>query len=93
MKKIIALLLVTIMAFSIAGCAAPSAGQSDLDYIKGKGTLIVGITDFAPMDYKDDSGEWIGFDADLGRKVAEDLGIGIEFIEIDWDNKILELDI
>ena len=92
MKKIIALLLVTIMAFSIAGCAAPSAGQSDLDYIKGKGTLIVGITDFAPMDYKDDSGEWIGFDADLGRKVAEDLGIGIEFIEIDWDNKILELD-
>ena len=92
MKKIIALLLVTIMAFSIAGCAAPSAGQSDLDYIKGKGTLIVGITDFAPMDYKDDSGEWIGFDADLGRKVAEDLGIGIAFIEIDWDNKILELD-
>ncbi|MCR5673365.1 MAG: transporter substrate-binding domain-containing protein [Lachnospiraceae bacterium] len=91
MKRMIALLLVTVMALSLAGCGAKTAA-SDLEYIKQKGTLIVGITDFAPMDYKDDSGEWIGFDADLGRAVCEDLGIGIEFIEIDWDNKILELD-
>lgn len=64
---------------------------ADVDYIKEKGKLIVGITDFAPMDYQED-GEWVGFDADLAKLVAEDLGVDIEFIEIDWDNKILELD-
>lgn len=66
--------------------------DSDVAYIKEKGTLIVGITDFAPMDYKDDDGNWIGFDADMAAKVAEDLGVEVQFVEIDWDNKILELD-
>ncbi len=68
-----------------------AAEDSDVAYIKDKGTLIVGITDFAPMDYKDENGDWIGFDADLATKVAEDLGVEVEFVEIDWDNKILEL--
>ena len=68
------------------------AEDSDVSYIQGKGTLIVGITDFEPMDYKDGSGEWIGFDADMARKVAEKLGVEVQFIEIDWDNKIMELD-
>jgi len=54
--------------------------------------MIVGITDFAPMDYKDDNGDWIGFDADLAKKVGEDLGVDVQFTEIDWDNKQLELD-
>lgn len=65
--------------------------DSDVAYIQGKGTLIIGITDFAPMDYKDENGEWIGFDADMAKKVAEDLGVEAQFVEIDWDNKILEL--
>ena len=44
------------------------------------------------MDYQEDgSDEWVGFDADLAKKVAEDLGVDVEFQEIDWDNKILEL--
>ena len=69
--------------------AAPAAG-SDLEAIKAAGKLIVGVTDFAPMDYQE-NGEWVGFDADLARKFAEELGVDVEFIEIDWDNKILEL--
>ena len=68
------------------------SSDGDVAYIQGKGTLIVGITDFAPMDYKDESGEWIGFDADMARKVAEKLGVEAQFVEIDWDNKIMELD-
>ena len=68
------------------------SADSDVAYIKEKGTLIVGITDFAPMDYKNDAGEWIGFDADMAKKLAEALGVEIEFVEINWDNKILELD-
>ena len=69
---------------------APAGG--DVAYIQDKGTLIVGITDFAPMDYKDDAGNWTGFDADMAKIVAEKLGVEIEFVEIDWDNKIMELD-
>ncbi len=93
-KKLTALVLSAVMiAGVLAGCGKGSgASGGDMDYIKGKGTLIVGITDFAPMDYQDDSGEWVGFDADLARLVAEDLGVKIQFTEIDWDNKILELD-
>ncbi|MBD5502486.1 MAG: transporter substrate-binding domain-containing protein [Lachnospiraceae bacterium] len=69
-----------------------SAEDSDVAYIQDKGTMIVGITDFAPMDYKDASGEWIGFDADMARLVAEKLGVEAQFVEIDWDNKIMELE-
>ena len=69
-----------------------SETDSDVAYIQEKGTLIVGITDFAPMDYKDESGEWIGFDADMARVVAEKLGVEAQFVEIDWDNKIMELE-
>lgn len=69
-----------------------AAEDSDVAYIVEKGTLIVGITDFAPMDYKDDGGEWIGFDADMAKLVAEKLGVKVQFVEIDWDNKIMELD-
>mgnify|MGYP003290849055 CR=1 FL=1 len=66
--------------------------ESDLEYVTEKGVLVVGITDFAPMDYKDESGNWIGFDADMAAAFAESLGVAVEFVEIDWDNKILELD-
>lgn len=69
-----------------------SEEDSDVAYIQDKGTMIVGITDFAPMDYKDESGEWIGFDADMARMVAEKLGVEAQFVEIDWDNKIMELE-
>lgn len=68
------------------------ASDGDIAYIQDKGTLIVGITNFAPMDYKDENGEWIGFDADMAKLVAQELGVEVQFIEIDWDNKIMELD-
>ena len=66
--------------------------ESDLAYVKEKGTLVVGITEFEPMDYKDENGEWIGFDADMAKAFAESLGVTAEFQVIDWDNKILELE-
>ena len=64
----------------------------DVAYIQEKGTLIVGITNYAPMDYKDENGEWIGFDADMAKLTAQKLGVEVQFVEIDWDNKIMELD-
>lgn len=71
--------------------AGEAAADSDLAYIQGKGTLVVGITDFAPMDYQE-NGEWVGFDADMAKAFAESIGVKAEFVEINWDNKELELD-
>ena len=71
--------------------AAEPVADSEVAAIQSKGTLVVGITDFAPMDYKDANGNWIGFDADMAKAFAESLGVAVEFVEIDWDNKVLEL--
>ena len=94
MKKLLALTLAVLMLAGMAACVkAPAADTaSDLAYIQQKGTLVVGITDFAPMDYQDASGEWIGFDADMAKAFAESLGVEVQFVEIDWDSKIMELD-
>lgn len=93
MKKVLAILLAISMVMCLAACGGDDAtsDQSDSEYVKEKGTLVVGITDFEPMDYKDDNGNWIGFDADMASAFAESLGVDVEFIEIDWDNKIMEL--
>lgn len=72
--------------------ADPCEGSGDWDYIKGKGTLVIGITDYKPMDYRDENGEWIGFDADYARAVCEKLGVTAEFKEIDWDYKLIALE-
>ena len=72
MKKLMVCFLVLTMVFSAAFSLAE---QSDLTYVKDKGVLVIGITDFAPMDYKDENGEWIGFDADVAKLFAEMEGI------------------
>ena len=90
-KRIIsAVLCVMTLVFAMASC--DTTPKSDIEYVKGKGTLVVGITDFKPMDYKDTDGSWIGFDADMATKFAESLGVEVKFVEINWDNKVLELD-
>ena len=70
----------------------PAGTESDLAYVQEKGTLVVGITEFDPMDYRDENGEWIGFDADMAKAFAESLGVTAEFQLIEWDNKVFELD-
>ena len=89
MKKLLSMLMAIMMLLTLTASAETA---SDKQYVIDKGVLVVGITDFAPMDYKDADGNWIGFDADVAKLFAEALGVKVEFIEIDWDNKILELD-
>ena len=96
MKKLLAILLaVMLVCVSFAACSknaenntketTTEATASDLAYVQEKGKLIVGITDYAPMDYKEDgSDEWTGFDAELARVVGEKLGVEVEFLEIEW---------
>ena len=102
-KKWIAVLTAALMVVSMAACGSKDKTSDDKStdktettddkkYVQDKGTLVVGITDFEPMDYKNDDGEWVGFDADMAKGFAESLGVDAEFVEIDWDNKILELD-
>ena len=92
MKKIFAMLLSVLLVLSLfAGCG--SSGDSDMAYIKDKGKLIVGITDYAPMDYKDENGEWTGFDAEFAGLVAKELDLEVEFFLIAaWSKKVFELD-
>ena len=89
MKKMLVMILALVMALTAVTAFAEAA--SDKQYVIDKGKLVVGITDFAPMDYKNEAGEWIGFDADVAKAFAAKLGVEVEFVEIDWDNKILEL--
>lgn len=101
-KKVLALTLCLALIAGVVGLFAACSNnnnatggdvavESDLEYVKGKGKLVVGITDFAPMDYQDEDGKWIGFDADMAAAFAESLGVEVEFVEITWENKVMEL--
>lgn len=93
MKKTITFLLALVLITAcFTGCANNNP-DSDLAYIRNKGKLIVGITDYAPMDYKDENGEWTGFDAEFARLVAKELGVEVEFFLLsDWNQKFYELE-
>lgn len=98
MKKIIALLMSVTMLFAFAGCGtadssskSDTAVKSDMEYVKEKGKLVVGITVFEPMDYQDADGKWVGFDADMATAFAESLDVDVEFQIIDWESKAMEL--
>jgi polar amino acid transport system substrate-binding protein len=99
MKRIAGILvIIMIVMFGVAACGSNMAkkqlyknGEKDSDYIKNKGSLVVGITEFKPMDYKSDE-EWVGFDADMAREFSEYLGVDLQFVEIDWDNKVALLE-
>ncbi len=93
MKRLLALALVAcLLVLGLAACG--NTDTSDMAYVKNKGKLIVGITDFAPMDYEktEGSGDWIGFDADMAKEFAKYLGVEVEFLEINWGTKATTLE-
>ena len=89
MKKLLCMVLVLMMVFSAGAAMAES--ESDWAYIQGKGKLTIGITLFAPINYYDENNKLIGFDTELAKAVCEKLGVEVEFIEINWDSKEIEL--
>ena len=94
MKKLLvslmAMILAMLTAFTFTACGETTA--DDLADIKRAGKIIVGITDYKPMDYKDENGNWIGFDAELSKLFAQELGVTCEFVEIvNWDLKVAEI--
>lgn len=98
MKKFLALILAGVMCMGITSCGQKEEEkveepvvESDLAYVQEKGKLVVGVTEYEPMDYME-NGEWTGFDAEFAQEVAKMMGVDVEFVVIDWDNKFLELD-
>lgn len=94
-KNVSTLLMAAVILLTVlSGCtgkekgtfSGPGAEQSDLEYVQSKGTLVVGITEFAPIQYREGD-EWTGFDASLVTAFAEKLGVAVEFVEINWDDK------
>ena len=92
MKKLFAMVMAVLMVLGcFAGCVQESG--SDLKDIQSKGKIVVGITEYAPMDFKDENGNWTGFDAELATLFAQELGVEIEFFVIaDWGKKFIELE-
>ena len=85
----------TVASSAASGSAAASASEtaaSDLDYIKEKGKMVIGYTVYEPMNYTDADGNFTGFDTELATAVCEKLGVEPEFVEINWDTKVVELD-
>jgi polar amino acid transport system substrate-binding protein len=95
MRKLMSLLLSLTMILMLAACGSAEAnqpqGESDLSYVQGNGKLIIGYTDYAPMNYTDKNGTFTGFDTELATLVCEKLGLEPEFVEINWDTKEVEL--
>ena len=93
MKKLFVMVLALVLALSCFTACGGSKADSDLEYIKKNGKMIVGITDYAPMDYKDENGNWTGFDAEFAQMVCDELDVECEFFVIaDWGKKFYELE-
>lgn len=87
MKKICALFIILVLL--LTGCNATKTEEVKQDKTK---TLVVGLDDtFAPMGFRDDKGELVGFDIDLAKAVAEKIGYEVSFQPIDWAMKETEL--
>ena len=96
MKKLLVLMLTLVLTLGavmgLTACGGNGDLTGDMKAVKDANKLIVGITDYAPMDYKDENGNWTGFDAELSIKFAQRLGVECEFVEIvDWNNKVAEI--
>lgn len=87
MKKVF--LLVVLVLFGLGGFALAST----LDEIKARGKIYIGTdATYPPMEFRDEKGEIVGFDIDLGRAIAEELGVEAVFIDTAWDGIFPALD-
>lgn len=93
MKRIFALFLAVVMCFcTIAMTASCTSSKSDWEKISADGVFVVGCTIYEPMNYYEDDGVTLtGFDTELAEKVAELLGVKVNFQIIEWGNKYIEL--
>lgn len=90
MRKFIGLSLSLLLVLLVYGCDKKVINT--WDEIESRGYVIVGLDDtFAPMGFRDNQGNIVGFDVDLAKEVFNRLGVEVRFQPIDWDSKVLEL--
>lgn len=83
--------LLALAAF--AALATPAFAQSALDQVKQAGVLRIGTEGtYAPFTFHDQSGALVGFDVEIGREIAERIGVEAEFVEGPWDGLIAGID-
>ncbi|MEM9630564.1 MAG: amino acid ABC transporter substrate-binding protein [Pseudomonadota bacterium] len=73
---------------------SPALAGENLDAIQSAGVLKIGTEGtYAPFTYHDTEGNLVGFDVEIGKAVAEKLGVKAEFVEGKWDGLIAGLDV
>lgn len=86
------IIMTVIIAISISCSKKDSTEDNSIQKVKDSGKLILGLDDtFAPMGFRDDSEEIVGFDIDLAKEVASRMGVKLEIKPIDWSSSILSL--
>ena len=89
MKKMLAALLAAVLTLCFAAALAEDTGLAD---VKAKGTFVMGFDEeYPPMGFVDENGEYVGFDIDLAKEVADRLGVELVLQPISWDSRALEL--
>lgn len=93
MKRKFSLVFILAMVLTIvAACGTDEKSETSSTSGTEKETIIIGIDDkFAPMGFRDENNEIVGFDIDLAKAAAEHMGVEAEFQPIDWSTKESEL--
>jgi polar amino acid transport system substrate-binding protein len=105
-RKILALILTFIMLIGVAGCSSDDTGTNNNNQPANNQpannqpepvnnadlpTALIGITNYVPMNFLDENGNWTGFETEFAQEVGRILGLNMEFIEIDWSALITEV--
>ena len=91
-KIILSISIAVIVLISIGCSEKTSTEDNSLQKVKDAKKLVLGLDDtFAPMGFRDNSGEIVGFDIDLAKEVASRMGVALEIKPIDWSSSILSL--
>lgn len=92
MKKIVKIVLMFVLGILMIACGVEKTEKESKDESGIASKLVIGLDDtFAPMGFKNELGEIVGFDVDLAKEAAKIIGVEIEFKSINWDAKILDL--
>ena len=76
-----------------AASTAETSGENELEKVKAAGKIVIGVEGtYPPFTYHDDNGELTGLDVELGKAVAEKLGVEAEFQEAAWDSLLIGID-
>lgn len=90
MKKVLAIVLVVALCAVFVTSLAACNEKSDWEKIQEKGELVIGITYFKPMNYFEGD-KLVGFETEFATAVCDIIGVTPKFQEINWNNKIVEL--